>query len=134
MSTSYNIATEVEEESSTPYPKETMTYSNEWNTNSKDTMLTIIPHSKMGSNKTTDPPMAFDSVQFVCKWIWGDLWNYYQVQNLLRKELIVIQITVDTYRHKVFWLWCIERQVLCHYNIRGEKQLANNPSDIIVWG
>jgi hypothetical protein len=58
MLTSNNIATEVEEESSTPYPKETMTYSNEWNTNSKDTMLTITPHSKMGSNKITDPPMA----------------------------------------------------------------------------
>jgi hypothetical protein len=29
MPTSYNITTEMEEESSTPYPKDTMTYSNE---------------------------------------------------------------------------------------------------------
>jgi hypothetical protein len=58
MSTSYNITTEVEKESSIPYPKDVMTNLNEWNIDSKDTILAITPHFEMGSNEVTNPLMA----------------------------------------------------------------------------
>ncbi|CAM6033606.1 unnamed protein product [Sphagnum compactum] len=57
---------EVEEESSPPYPKNTMTNLEKMTMNSKDTMLMVTPHFAMGSNKLNDPPMAPGSAQYVC--------------------------------------------------------------------
>jgi hypothetical protein len=70
VSASSITISDVEEESSPPYPKNAMMDSKEKTTNSKNTTLMATPQSTMGSNKLNNPPMAPSFAQYVQNRVW----------------------------------------------------------------
>jgi hypothetical protein len=65
VSASSIIISNVEEESSPPYPKDAMTNLEEEMMNLEETTLATTPQSATCSNELNNPPMAPNLVQYV---------------------------------------------------------------------
>jgi hypothetical protein len=64
------IRSNVEEESSLPYPGDAMMDLEEETSSLENTTLAVTPQFTTSSNELNDPPMALDSIQYVQNKVW----------------------------------------------------------------